>query len=180
MPGSVPWNASVSSQSQSQPHNNLPTKPSFKAVGTRTMGLGSYLKSTPTAEPASPTQRRQMSETQVPAYLSQDPSLTMGGSRYNTALASSRSSLAPSVRSVQSTFLDDIKHEVMVNYLYQQQCSRLWVSDGNGECEGVLLRRSRGQYLACPPQLVISVFGQVCAELNVPVSQYWYLNLRQH
>lgn len=67
-------------------------------------------------------------------------------------------------------FLDDIKHEVMVNYLYQQQCSHLWVSDGSGEIEGVLLRKSRGQYMACPPQLVHSPFAMACAALNVQVA----------
>lgn len=66
-------------------------------------------------------------------------------------------------------FLDDIKHEVMVNYLYQQQCSHLWVSDGSGEIEGVLLRKSRGQYMACPPQLGNSPFALACAALNVQV-----------
>ncbi|KAK4186324.1 putative glycosyltransferase [Podospora australis] len=74
-------------------------------------------------------------------------------------------------RSVKSTgssmFLDDIKHEVMVNYLYQQQCSYLWVSDGSGEIEGVLLRKARGQYMACPPQLGNSPFAMACAALNV-------------
>jgi cellulose synthase/poly-beta-1,6-N-acetylglucosamine synthase-like glycosyltransferase len=64
-------------------------------------------------------------------------------------------------------FLDDIKHEVMVNYLYQQQCSHLWVSDGSGEIEGVVLRKTRGQYMACPPQLGSSPFGAACAALNV-------------
>lgn len=64
-------------------------------------------------------------------------------------------------------FLDDIKHEVMVNYLYQQQCSHLWVSDGSGEIEGVLLRKARGQYMACPPQLGNSPFALACAALNV-------------
>jgi hypothetical protein len=63
--------------------------------------------------------------------------------------------------------LDDIKHEVMVNYLYQQQCSHLWVSDGSGEIEGVLLRKARGQYMACPPQLVNSPFAMACTTLNV-------------
>jgi hypothetical protein len=76
-------------------------------------------------------------------------------------------------RSTRSTgssmFLDDIKHEVMVNYLYQQQCSHLWVSDGSGEIEGVLLRKSRGQYMACPPQLGTSPFAMACAALNVQV-----------
>jgi hypothetical protein len=65
--------------------------------------------------------------------------------------------------------LDDIKHEVMVNYLYQQQCSHLWVSDGSGEIEGVLLRKARGQYMACPPQLGNSPFALACAALNVQV-----------
>lgn len=66
--------------------------------------------------------------------------------------------------------LDEIKHEVMVNYLYQQQCSQLWVSDGSGEIEGVLLRKARGHYMACPPQLVNSPFAQACCALNVQVS----------
>ena len=65
--------------------------------------------------------------------------------------------------------LDEIKHEVMVNYLYQQQCGRLWVSDGSGEVEGVLLRKRRGEYMACPPGLQYSSFGQACAALNVQV-----------
>ena len=68
-----------------------------------------------------------------------------------------------------SMFLDDIKHEVMVNYLYQQQCSHLWVADGSGEIEGVLLRKTRGQYMACPPQLGNSPFAVACAALNVQV-----------
>ncbi|KAG5913841.1 hypothetical protein E4U42_000845, partial [Claviceps africana] len=66
-----------------------------------------------------------------------------------------------------SMFLDDIKHEVMVNYLYQQQCSQLWVSDGSGEIEGVLLRKVRGQYMACPPQLGNSPFAVACTAMNV-------------
>ena len=66
-------------------------------------------------------------------------------------------------------FIDDIKHEVMVNYLYQQQCSQLWVSDGSGEVEGVLLRKARGHYMACPPQLGNSSFAMACAALNVQV-----------
>ncbi|KAL2269307.1 hypothetical protein VTJ83DRAFT_1491 [Remersonia thermophila] len=72
-----------------------------------------------------------------------------------------------SMRSTGSSVLDEIKHEVMVNYLYQQQCSHLWVSDGSGEIEGVLLRKARGHYMACPPQLVDSPFARACAALNV-------------
>ena len=71
--------------------------------------------------------------------------------------------------STRSSFVDDIKHEVMVNYLYQQQCSHLWVSDGSGELEGVLLRKSRNNYMACPPQLAHSPFAVACAALNCAV-----------
>ncbi|KIW94381.1 uncharacterized protein Z519_04357 [Cladophialophora bantiana CBS 173.52] len=74
-----------------------------------------------------------------------------------------------SIRSIRSAF-EGIKHEVMVNHLYQQQCSRLWVSDGSGEVEGVMLRKSRGIYLSCPPELRDSLFGQACADLNVQVA----------
>ena len=65
--------------------------------------------------------------------------------------------------------LDELKHEIMVNYLFQQQCSRLWIADGTGEVEGVMLRKSRGNYLACPPALAESVFADSCVDLNVPV-----------
>lgn len=80
---------------------------------------------------------------------------------------SSRVSLAPSTNS--STYVDEIKHEVIVNYLYQQQCSHLWVHEASGELEGVLLRKSRNSYMACPPQLTRSAFGLACAALNVQV-----------
>lgn len=93
----------------------------------------------------------------------QPPSGQFGSGRPPSTSSRSLKSQASSV------FLDDIKHEVMVNYLYQQQCSHLWVSDGTGEVEGVLLRKSRGQYMACPPNLGTSPFAFACAALNVQV-----------
>lgn len=70
----------------------------------------------------------------------------------------------------RATFLDDIKHEVMVNYLYHQQCSRLWVADGNGVLEGVVVRKTADKYLSCPPELATSAFAQSMAALGVQVS----------
>ncbi|KAI1101297.1 glycosyl transferase family group 2-domain-containing protein [Jackrogersella minutella] len=86
-----------------------------------------------------------------------------------SSFGSSRNSISGrSTRSLNSSvFIDDIKHEVMVNYLYQQQCAHLWVSDGSGDIEGVLLRKSRGTYMACPPALGGSTFAMACAALNV-------------
>ncbi|KAI5867381.1 glycosyl transferase family group 2-domain-containing protein [Durotheca rogersii] len=82
---------------------------------------------------------------------------------------SSRNSLSArsAVSANSSIFVEQIKHEVMVNYLYQQQCSHLWVSDGSGDVEGVLLRKSRGTYLACPPALMDSDLANACLALNV-------------
>ncbi|KAI9890680.1 MAG: hypothetical protein M1814_003749 [Vezdaea aestivalis] len=80
---------------------------------------------------------------------------------------SSRNSFSATA-STTGSFMEDIKHEVMANWLYQQQCGRLWVSDGSGDQEGTLLRKARGAYIACPPQLADSVFAQSCSTLGVP------------
>ena len=126
------------------------------------MGLGSYFKAKkPEPAPAVMTEK-------TPAATSPHHSYNMELQPPTSRFGSSRNSI--SNRSTQSsTFLDDIKHEVMVNYLYQQQCSHLWVSDGSGEIEGVLLRKSRNTYMACPPQLGSSPFAAACAALNVQV-----------
>ncbi|KAK5115023.1 hypothetical protein LTR62_001720 [Meristemomyces frigidus] len=83
---------------------------------------------------------------------------------------SARDSLSGSVRtqSRPQSLLDDIKHEVMVNYLFQQQCARMWCGDGSGDTEGVLIRKSRSSYLACPPDLIQSSFAAGVMALNLP------------
>lgn len=122
------------------------------------MGLGSYFKA---QKPTTNEKTPKLSTSPV----SRDKELQPPTPRFN---GSSTNSL--SGRSVgSSAFLDDIKHEVMVNYIYQQQCARLWVSDGSGDIEGVLLRKSRNHYMACPSQLGHSAFAQACAALNVQV-----------
>ncbi|KAK1813789.1 hypothetical protein LTR12_011843 [Friedmanniomyces endolithicus] len=85
-------------------------------------------------------------------------------------VASSRSSISPSVRSSSrpSSVMNEIKHEVMVNYLFQQQCTRMWIGDGSGETEGVLVRKARANYLACPPDLIQSSFAAGVMALNLP------------
>jgi cellulose synthase/poly-beta-1,6-N-acetylglucosamine synthase-like glycosyltransferase len=139
------------------------------------MGIGSYFKADkapakPAATPASPPKtttkhQQQTSVSEVPTpSLRPDSELHPPTPRYGSR---PQSISGRSVRSTGSSVLDEIKHEVMVNYLYQQQCSHLWVSDGSGEVEGVLLRKSRGQYMACPPQLGSSPFALACAALNV-------------
>lgn len=103
-----------------------------------------------------------------------------GSQRTSVPPPSGQLSRTPSARSSKSTqsagsnlssaFMDEIKHEVMVNYLYQQQCIRLWVSERLGEVEGCIVRKARGQYIACPPPLITSPFSKAMGDLNIPVS----------
>ncbi|KAH8886396.1 hypothetical protein GQ53DRAFT_658219 [Thozetella sp. PMI_491] len=138
------------------------------------MGIGNYFKAEkpappPNAPPRAVTKaRNQGSVSEKPPSertSSHDLDLLPPTPRYQSRPQSISGRSTKSNGS--SMFLDDIKHEVMVNYLYQQQCSHLWVSDGSGEIEGVLLRKTRGQYMACPPQLGNSPFAVACAALNV-------------
>ena len=143
------------------------------------MGIGSYFKAEKPAAPAATGKavagsRNQSALSEKPPSdrtSANDLELHPPTPRFGNSRPQSLS--GRSVRSNGSSmFLDDIKHEVMVNYLYQQQCSHLWVSDGSGEIEGVILRKARGQYMACPPQLGNSPFAMACAALNVQVSGY--------
>lgn len=79
----------------------------------------------------------------------------------------SRASMTPSQYS--SNFIEDIKHEVMVNYLHQQQLTRMWMRDMSGENEGVLIRKTKGVYVAFPPQLRQSDLANAVAALNLQV-----------
>jgi hypothetical protein len=136
------------------------------------MGIGNYFKTE--GQPPAADRPASIQRERRPSNLVEKPPGEPRRSDVGTHPPTPRHASRPqsisgrSARSdVGSMFLDDIKHEVMVNYLYQQQCSHLWVADGSGEIEGALLRKSRGQYMACPPQLGSSPFAQACAALNV-------------
>lgn len=70
--------------------------------------------------------------------------------------------------SQRATTLQTLKHEVMCNYLYQQQITRLWL--GHSDNEGVIIRRQKDDYFACPAPLVASDFGKACIQMNVPAA----------
>ena len=103
--------------------------------------------------------------TEKPTYKRSDTNAT--ATPYN---ASSRASIAPSTRS--STYVDDIKHEVMVNYLYQQQQSNLWIHEVRDREEGVLIKKARDLYIGAPSEVVHSQFGWCVRQMNVPVRSY--------
>ena len=79
------------------------------------------------------------------------------------------SSVSSSTASIQSSLVEEVKHEVMVNYLFQQQCSAMWIGDSSGQLEGIMLRKTRGLYLSCPPQLADTSFEAACIAMNVQV-----------
>lgn len=139
------------------------------------MGFSSYFKAKKPEDKNGPTPAITAGVSAAADKRGTAPQLTADGLDLQVPtphFGSSRNSVSGRSSSGSSVFVDDIKHEVMVNYLYQQQCSRLWVSDGSGEVEGVLLRKVRGQYLACPPQLADSPFAMACTTLNVPVGTF--------
>lgn len=64
----------------------------------------------------------------------------------------------------------DIKSDVMVNYLYQQQLERLWTI--GKPTEGVVLKKSRANY-TCSPEVLheeVGGFFDMVAAMNVRVS----------
>ena len=82
----------------------------------------------------------------------------------------SRSASPDLRRGTKTRYLEDIRHEVMVNYLFQQQCSHLWLDHDNpSEFEGIIMRKAKGTYLTCPPNLVHSSLTNACFDLNLQV-----------
>lgn len=73
-------------------------------------------------------------------------------------------------RNSQSEDLNEVKCDVMVNWLYQQQMERLWTAGGIDE--GVVLKKSRGQYTCCPNDILDEPYGffKAVEALNVRVS----------
>lgn len=69
-----------------------------------------------------------------------------------------------------SRFPDEIKYEVILNHLFQRQCSSLWIDDISGFSEGTVVRKSKGVYMCCPPALEHSPFTEAMCALNVQVS----------
>jgi hypothetical protein len=65
--------------------------------------------------------------------------------------------------------INEIKCDVMVNWLHGQQEERLWTNNESGE--GVVLKKGRGQYTCSPPELMTEEAGffKAVETLNVRV-----------
>ncbi|KAL2353394.1 glycosyl transferase family group 2-domain-containing protein [Cryomyces antarcticus] len=66
--------------------------------------------------------------------------------------------------------INEIKSDVMVNWLYQQQMERLWTAGGHDE--GVVLKKGRGAYTCCPSDIIDEPVGffKAVQTLNVRVA----------
>lgn len=72
-------------------------------------------------------------------------------------------------RMSQHEELNEIKCDVMVNWLYQQQMEKLWTAGGHDE--GVVLKKGKGAYTCCPADIVEEPYGffKAIETLNVRV-----------
>jgi hypothetical protein len=105
------------------------------------------------------------------------PSSALGENDYlrpTTPIFSNRASIYPTgdFRNSSMPDINDMKTEIMCNYLHQQQLKKMW-SNGSHE-EGVLLKKSKDDYTCCPPDLQLQRNGLFDAvkKLNVRVCRY--------
>ena len=140
------------------------------------MGIRNYFTPTPSSPAAAST-----APSPVPGQTPSDgnssivrPTAFSHAQHLRTPSHQSKRASSISARSTRSysssIFVDDIKHEVVVNYLYQNQLGKNWVIDGSGDTEGALVRRARNDYIACPEALADSPLASAVKTLNVPVS----------
>jgi len=54
--------------------------------------------------------------------------------------------------SVADSSFHDLKLDIMIEYLHQQQEQLRWTTPG-GYDEGVVMKRNRDTYICCPPEL---------------------------
>lgn len=104
----------------------------------------------------------------APASSNRSIASSSGDDRY-----SRRSTYYPAgdFRNQTSDEIIDIKCDVMVNYLHQQQLESMWSTGGPGE--GVVLKKLKDRFTCCPDDLSLyrgELFDAVSA-LNVKASQ---------
>ncbi|KAK3377889.1 glycosyl transferase family group 2-domain-containing protein [Podospora didyma] len=88
----------------------------------------------------------------------------------NSRPASVRHSLFPmgDSRNSEPDTLMEIRNDMMVNYLYEQQMRKQYAS-GMDPYEGVVLKKARGNFTCCPPQMAAipdSLFAMI-SQMNV-------------
>lgn len=126
------------------------------------MGLLSYMKPSKGKQDAAPEQpktemvERRPTQMGIGSVPGTPGTATPGGA---SPWASRPASLYPvgDFRNSDAFEINEIKCDVMVNWLYQQQMERLWTAGGHDE--GVLLKKGKSAYACAPADLVEEEFG---------------------
>lgn len=120
------------------------------------------------SQPLNPHEMDVTPVSQQSSFLCENDNLQLA-----TAVSNNRASLYPAgdFRNSSMPDINDMKAEIMCNYLHQQQMKKMW-SNGGRE-EGVILRKSREEYTCCPPDLQLQKHGLFDAtrRLNVRVCE---------
>jgi hypothetical protein len=77
-----------------------------------------------------------------------------------------------SPRSIPSSLVHDTRCEVLANWLHAKCEAKMWTT--NGDNEGVFVKKSRGEYVQCPP-VIGSDLERAIFAMNVRVC-YIYFN----
>jgi hypothetical protein len=134
------------------------------------MGYGDWLKKKANAR-LSTTSAQELGQVTPPSNPFRDSSQTSRSLSSRPQSRGSPSSLSfNQAQASRRQTLDVVKHQVMVNYLYQQQGNNGWRSNDESLSQGILLRLSKDNYLTHPPQLAESALAQALKNLNVQVS----------
>ena len=127
------------------------------------MGLLSYMRPTKGEKEAAGNNHAMPEITEKPILMTDVPAPQLAQSQFTSGATtpglSRPASLYPAgdFRNSQSDDINEIRCDVMVNWLYQQQMERLWTAGGIDE--GIVLKKSRGAYACCPPDLVENYDG---------------------
>lgn len=89
--------------------------------------------------------------------------------RLSLASSEETSTTEPSTTEPSLPDFDHSEHEMVVAYIYQQQCSKFWIGNMKSDNEGAFMRVGRGSYVTCPEHLKDSPLAAACEALNVQV-----------
>ncbi|GIZ37748.1 hypothetical protein CKM354_000118400 [Cercospora kikuchii] len=73
---------------------------------------------------------------------------------------------AESVSGKDSLYSNDVQRDIILSYLFQRQCTSMWIQDVAGTNEGVMLKNARNDFLTMPLTLKGSLLQQAVSALN--------------
>ncbi|KAF2170004.1 hypothetical protein M409DRAFT_64391 [Zasmidium cellare ATCC 36951] len=71
-----------------------------------------------------------------------------------------------SMTSKDTIYNDNVQRDIIVSYLFQRQCTSMWIQDVAGTTEGVILKRTNNDFLALPISLKGTMFQKAVMSLN--------------